>query len=80
MASEPQHGQKSQAPNNRGRDYDVLLTIDEVAEMVRRPVATLRKWRSTGEGPAAFRIGKILVYRKSVVLEWIEEQERREWA
>lgn len=63
---------------SRSQDYDVLMTIDEVAEMVRRPKATLRKWRATGEGPAAFRIGKILVYRKSVVLEWIEEQEAKE--
>jgi hypothetical protein len=63
---------------SRGQDYDVLLTIDEVAVIVRRPKATLRKWRSTGEGPAAFRIGKILVYRKSVVFEWIEEQEAKE--
>jgi uncharacterized protein YlzI (FlbEa/FlbD family) len=61
-----------------GKDYDVLMTIEEVAEMVRRPVATLRKWRAMGEGPAAFRIGKILVYRRSIVVEWIQDQEAKE--
>ncbi len=34
----------------RGRD-DELLTIGEVADIVRVPIATLRYWRHLGTGP-----------------------------
>src|SRR5665811_1135665 len=34
---------------------DELLTIAEVADVVRVPVATLRYWRHLGTGPHSFR-------------------------
>jgi predicted DNA-binding transcriptional regulator AlpA len=54
---------------------DRLLTIEEVAEWLRKPKATLYKWRSTGEGPAGFKIGRDLVYRRSAVVRWLAECE-----
>ena len=35
---------------------DELLTMQEVADVVRVPVATLRYWRHVGTGPRSFRI------------------------
>ncbi|MFI6074039.1 helix-turn-helix domain-containing protein [Actinoplanes sp. NPDC051343] len=57
---------------------DELLTIDEVAQMLRVPVGTIRKWRSAREGPPAFRVGKYLRFRRSAVETYITERERAE--
>jgi excisionase family DNA binding protein len=75
MAFEAKHGQRSQPP----RPVDELLTLDEVAAYLKLPVATLRKWRVEGRGPAAFRLGKHLRYRRSTVEAFIKEQEDAEW-
>ena len=37
---------------------DELLTISEVADILRDPVATLRYGRHLGTGPHSFRIGR----------------------
>jgi DNA-binding transcriptional MerR regulator len=43
-----------------------LLTIDEAAQLLRLPVATLRHYRATGEGgPKSARIGRRVMYRLS---------------
>jgi excisionase family DNA binding protein len=57
---------------------DRLLTITETAELTRAPVATLRYWRQNGRGPAAFRVGRRLLYREQDVIAWLELCRRRE--
>ena len=54
-----------------------LLTITGVAELLRTPVATLRYWRHLGIGPASFRIGRRVMYRRSDVEEWINAQQHQ---
>ena len=54
-----------------------LLTITEVAELLRTPVATLRYWRHLRIGPAIFRIGRRVMYRRTDVEEWINAQQRQ---
>jgi predicted DNA-binding transcriptional regulator AlpA len=54
------------------RDSDRLLTIKEVAELTRLPVATLRFKRYDGTGPRSFRLGRRVMYWHSDVLGWIE--------
>ncbi|MEV7606096.1 helix-turn-helix domain-containing protein [Paenarthrobacter sp. NPDC089322] len=51
--------------------FPQLLVIDEVSELTRIPVATLRYWRHQGTGPKAARLGGRLVYRKSEVIDWV---------
>jgi len=53
---------------------DELLTIDEVAEILRVPVATLRYWRHLGTGPVSFKIGRGVRYLRSEVVSWFHEQ------
>jgi DNA-binding transcriptional MerR regulator len=53
---------------------DALLTPAEVAERVRRPVATVKFWRATGIGPKGANVGGRVLYRESDVERWIEEQ------
>ena len=53
---------------------DELLTIGEVADIVRVPVATLRYWRHLGTGPRSFRIGRGVRYWRSEVSAWLHGQ------
>ena len=53
---------------------DELLTMKEVAGVVRVPVATLRYWRHLGSGPRSFRIGRSVRYWRAEVLHWLEQQ------
>ena len=55
---------------------DELLTIQEVADVVRVPVATLRYWRHLGTGPRSFRIGRSVRYWRTEVFAWLDEQAR----
>ena len=51
-----------------------LLTIDEAADILRAPVATLRYWRHLGVGPQSMRIGRRVVYRHAELMTWVSEQ------
>lgn len=53
---------------------DELLSMAEVAAVVRVPVATLRYWRHLGTGPHSFRIGRSVRYWRTEVLRWLEDQ------
>lgn len=52
-----------------------LLTYDEVADLLRVPVSTLRLWRHRGTGPEGFRAGRRVLFREDAVLAWIEARE-----
>lgn len=53
---------------------DRLLTIGEVAEITRTPLETLRYWRSRGEGPHGFKLGRRVVYSEAALNQWIAEK------
>jgi DNA-binding transcriptional MerR regulator len=53
---------------------DALLTQAEVAEQLRRPIATLRFWRHKGTGPRSANVGGRVLYRQSDVEAWLEEK------
>jgi excisionase family DNA binding protein len=55
-----------------------LLTITEAAALLRTPVATLRWWRHQGTGPASFRIGRRVFYRRRDLEAWIAAQHERD--
>jgi predicted DNA-binding transcriptional regulator AlpA len=57
-------------------DFNELLTLEEVAELTRLPIATLRYYRQRRIGPPMFRLGRRLVAHKAEVVAWIEEQHR----
>ena len=59
---------------------DELLTLDEVAEFLRTPSATLRYWRHCGVGPHSFKIGRSVRYWRSTVIAWIQDQEHHDVA
>ncbi len=53
---------------------DRLLSVDDLAEYLDVPKATLYAWRYRGQGPPSFRVGKHLRYRQSDVAHWIGQQ------
>ncbi len=53
---------------------DPLLSTEDVARHLGVPVATLYAWRTRGEGPRAYRVGKHLRYRSADVVAWLERQ------
>lgn len=55
---------------------DELLTLDEVAAILKVSTSTLRTWRSNGTGPTLFRAGKYLRCRRSALEEFIHEREQ----
>ena len=60
--------------NEREDNGDELLTIEEVATMLRVPDATVRWWRTQHIGPNSFKIGRHVRYFRKEVLSWIREQ------
>jgi DNA-binding transcriptional MerR regulator len=53
-----------------------LMTTKDVENEYGIPEGTLRYYRSTGVGPASFRLGGRVRYRRTEVLNWVAEQER----
>lgn len=49
-----------------------LLTLEEVAEMLRKSPSQMRWLRHNGTGPKSARLGGRVMYRESDVLAWIE--------
>ncbi|MFE4078524.1 helix-turn-helix transcriptional regulator [Paenarthrobacter sp. YIM B13468] len=48
-----------------------LLTIFEVAELVRKTPGQLRWLRHQGKGPTSAKLGGRIVYREQDVLDWV---------
>ncbi len=53
---------------------DQLLTVEELADYLGVPVATVYQWRYRRQGPPGFRVGKHLRFRWSDIERWIEDR------
>ena len=51
-----------------------LLTVEDLAEYLGVPVATLYAWRYRRQGPPGFRVGRHIRFRRSDVDDWIEDR------
>ncbi len=52
-----------------------ILTTKQVEETYGFNQGTLRYWRHCDEGPASFRLGRHVVYRRAEIEKWISAQE-----
>ena len=43
---------------------DRLMSLTDVSEMLGIPVHTLYRWRSKGDGPVGYRVGRHVRYRR----------------
>ena len=71
MTQQSQHADSALA-------HDELLTISEVAAILRAPVATMRYWRHLGIGPAGIRVGRRVLYDEAECDRWWQTKIRRE--
>ncbi len=53
---------------------DQLLTVEDLAEYLDVPVATVYAWRHRRQGPPGFRVGRHLRFRWSDVERWIDDR------
>lgn len=60
------------SPGNARHEW---LTTDELAELLKVPVSTVRAWRHNGSGPQGVRLGRHVRYRQSTVTAWIAANE-----
>ncbi len=51
------------------------LTAPQLEQITGTPASTWRYWAHIGQGPASFKLGRRRVWKKSVVLAWLENQE-----
>ncbi|WAJ43131.1 helix-turn-helix domain-containing protein [Mycobacterium sp. Aquia_216] len=58
-------------------DEKELLTAEDLEVLTGTPRSTFRYWAHIGRGPASFKIGRRRVWRRSVVMSWLAEQERK---
>lgn len=54
-----------------------LLSVAEAADMCGVKVATMRVWRHNNRGPVSVRMGGKLIYKRTDVQRWIDEQYAR---
>lgn len=59
-------------------DPSGLLTTQELADYLKVPRGTLHQWRSRGEGPPGFRVGRHVRYRAQDVEAWLSLQAQAE--
>ena len=50
------------------------MTIAELSAMLGVPIDTLYGWRHRGVGPAGYRIGRHVRYRRATVEAWLARQ------
>lgn len=53
-----------------------LLTVQDLANYLGVPVATIYAWRYRRQGPPGFRVGRYLRFRRSDVEQWIADRLR----
>lgn len=58
---------------NKPANIPKLLTLAEVAEMLRKTPAQLRWMRHNNSGPPSALIGGRVMYREHEVIDWINE-------
>lgn len=51
-----------------------LLNPAETAEAIKSTTSTLAYWRHIGKGPKYAKVGRRVIYRRTDVEAWLEEQ------
>lgn len=55
-------------------DRELVNAVD-LEKLTGTRASTWRYWASMGTGPASFKLGRRRVWKKSLVLAWLAEQE-----
>jgi excisionase family DNA binding protein len=69
------HPEPTARPGLTPHARDSLMTVKETANYLRVSKSFLDKARLSGEGPAFCRIGRKILYRRSVVDAWLLQRQ-----
>jgi excisionase family DNA binding protein len=58
--------------NGRPSGIEPLMSPGEVARFLGLPLRTIYRWRSRGEGPRGYRVGRHVRYRVRDIEHWLE--------
>lgn len=58
---------------------DPLLTEEQTAEFLNVSMRALQAWRTNRTGPAFVRLGRLVRYRMSALLEFLNDNKNRSW-
>lgn len=60
-------------------EQDEIWDVDKLSTVTGIPKSTFRWWatQTPDQGPPSFSLGRRRVWRRSAVLAWIEDQERK---
>lgn len=62
---------------NKTREAGLTLYYDgEVADILRVSLKTVRKWRYEGKGPPWVKVGRLVYYKETDLIKWLEERKR----
>ncbi|NIA03350.1 MAG: helix-turn-helix domain-containing protein [Nitrospirae bacterium] len=54
--------------------HDRLLTVEDLADDLGVPVATIYAWRYRRQGPPGFQVGRRLRFRRGDIDRWISDR------
>lgn len=57
-------------------DPDQMVTEEVVAKLLCQSIRTIQKWRVTGFGPCFYKIGRSVRYKRSEIVDWMDERRR----
>ena len=60
-------------PASARQVLEPLMTVEDLAAYLHKPVNTIYKMRAEGTGPPGYRVGKHLLLKHREVAEWLED-------
>lgn len=60
-----------EASSSEQYDPSQLMNEADTAKLLCQSIRTVQKWRVTGFGPAFYKIGRSVRYRRHDILEWV---------
>lgn len=70
-----QHSNTNRSGVSSGTLLGGWISRADLAQELEVTEATLRRWASERWGPPCIRAGRKIFYRRSAVVEWLEDQE-----
>jgi predicted DNA-binding transcriptional regulator AlpA len=75
--SKPSGGLELAGSHVQNADSQSLMDVNAIARMLSVSPATVRDWRKRGEGPLAYKIGRLVRWDRVEVQKWLAAHRER---
>jgi excisionase family DNA binding protein len=72
FAAEDKRLKEAEASTPLQKDVDILVTVDEAAEICKMSRSTFYKLRAAGKTPRCVKLGALTRWRRQELLDWIK--------